>query len=533
MVFFEIFNYYSISLFLGGIIALISGLLPYLDNSKKPENKAWLLLNASSAIWSFGYLSMITSTSLQSGLYSNYVLHGAASFIPLFYFLFILHLTNQFKRRKKIFFFSSFVALFFFIINPSTIFIKTVTPKFIFNYAPEPGFMYIYFTAYFFLLVTYSIYLLYNTQLHTKREETVRLRFVLFSSLAGFIGGGGVFLLTYNLIAPHLLILFAFYPAIITYAMIKHHLLNIKVILTEFFISLLWLLLLFRIFFFDTLQDQLIGFFVFFASLILGISVIKSVVKEVKTREEIERLAVDLEKANEKLKELDKLKSEFVSIASHQLRSPLTALKGYTSLLMEGSYGKLPAAAKEAVENIFESADLMVGSVEDFLNVSRIEQGRMKYEMSEFDIVELTSSVFEEQKNVADEKGVKLSFNGNGKKINIKADIGKIKQVFTNLIDNSIKYTPKGSITISIMEGGNVIRFSVKDTGIGMSKEDIGKLFKRFERAKGANLVNVSGTGLGLYVAKEMVEAHKGKIWAESEGKGLGSTFIVELPLSK
>lgn len=535
MVFFTIFNYYSISLFLGGVIALISGLLPYLDNNKKPENKAWLFLNVSSAIWSFGYYFMITASNHQVGLVSNYVLHGAAVFIPLFYFLFILQLTQQFQKRKKIFYFASVISFSFFIINPLNIFIKDVIPKFIFNYVPEPGFMYIYFTAYFFLLVIFSIYILYKAQLNVEREKTIRLRFVLVSSLIGFTGGGSVFLLTYNLIPPYLLILFALYPIIITYAMIKHHLMNIKVILTEFFMSLLWLLLLFRIFLFETFQDQIIAFGVFLASLFFGIFVIKSVVREVETREEIERLAKDLQRANSQLKELDQRKSEFLSLASHQLRTPLTAIKGYSSMLLEGSFGEVSEKPRDAISRIFESSKHLVFVIQDFLTISRIEQNRLKYNFETTDLAEIVRTTIDEMRVASKDKGIKISLDLKLKNVPIHADTEKIKQVLGNLIDNAIKYTPKGAIKVSLSvdkEKSKAI-LSVSDSGVGMSQETIDKLFKKFSRADDASKINVSGSGLGLYVAKLMVEAHKGTIRAESDGDGKGSTFIVELPLDR
>ncbi len=317
-----------------------------------------------------------------------------------------------------------------------------------------------------------------------------------------------------------------------TYSILKHHLFDLKVIATELFIFSLWVIILTRVLTSLTLIDQFINIGVLLATIIIGALLIKSVKDEVQQRIKIERLADDLKKVNIRLKELDKLKSEFVSIASHQLRSPLTAIKGYASLLLEDSYGKIPLSAKEAIEKIFESTDLMVNSVEDFLNVSRIEQGKMKYDYSNFNIVELVKDVFDEQKNIADEKSIVLSFNSGNEKIIVKADLGKMKQVFTNLVDNAIKYTPKGSVVLSIHATNDIVRFVVKDTGVGLSKEDVNKLFTKFSRASDANRINVKGTGLGLYVAKQMILAHKGKIWVESEGKGLGSSFIVELPIN-
>ncbi|HEC32824.1 MAG TPA: HAMP domain-containing histidine kinase [Candidatus Kaiserbacteria bacterium] len=172
----------------------------------------------------------------------------------------------------------------------------------------------------------------------------------------------------------------------------------------------------------------------------------------------------------------------------------------------------------------------MTSSVEDFLNVSRIEQGRMKYDKTDFDMSKLAVDIVDELTPVAIKKNLKLSFKSDKEDSYIvNADLGKIKQVFSNLVDNSIKYTPKGSIVVSVSRNGEYVRFKVSDTGVGISKETLEKLFDKFVRARNAHNVNVTGSGLGLYVAKQMVKAHGGKIWAESEGEGKGSSFIVEL----
>ncbi|MFA6416140.1 MAG: HAMP domain-containing sensor histidine kinase [Candidatus Paceibacterota bacterium] len=266
--------------------------------------------------------------------------------------------------------------------------------------------------------------------------------------------------------------------------------------------------------------------------------------KEVSQREKIEKLAVDLERsntelevANEKLKELDKQKTEFVSIASHQLRSPLTAIKGYSSMLLEGSFGKITGKSREAVQVVFESSQKLVGVIEDFLNITRIELGKMKYEMTTIDMGHMVESVVNELKPNVMRRGLTMTFTGAEGPYNIFADAGKLNQVFLNVIDNAIKYTEKGSIAVAVarrQEGGkNLIRFTSTDTGVGMDQATIPKLFEKFVRATGAGAINITGTGLGLYVAKQIVEAHGGKIWAESAGKGKGSQFIVEMEEKK
>ena len=268
---------------------------------------------------------------------------------------------------------------------------------------------------------------------------------------------------------------------------------------------------------------------------IIGFILLRSVRKEIKQRTELEHLTQKLAHANEKLKELDKLKSEFVSIASHQLRSPLTAIRGYASLLTDGTYGKLPAKATEALERISESSKNMAYSIEDYLNVSRIESGNMKYNYSDFNLKDEAEKVTDDLRSQAIKQGLGLIFRTNLKSRGVvHADIGKTVQIIQNLINNSIKYTPKGSIKVLVRD--DVVKkrifIDIEDTGIGMNEKTLASIFGKFERASNANSVNTGGTGLGLFVAKMMAEAMGGGITAHSEGDGKGSRFTIELPLA-
>lgn len=253
-----------------------------------------------------------------------------------------------------------------------------------------------------------------------------------------------------------------------------------------------------------------------------------------KSKDEIEDLARGLEKANARLRELDKQKSEFVSVASHQLRSPLAAIRGYASMIVEGSYGKVEGKMAEPLNRIAESAKLMNESVEDFLSVSRIEGGNMKYEMADFSLAELAENVTNDLRPEGFKKGLLLLFKSNlTSKGTVHADKGKTQQILHNLINNALKYTPKGTITVHIRENlkEKKVYVDIIDTGIGMSEDTIDSLFSKFTRAKNANEVNIKGTGLGLFVAREMARAMQGEVSAHSMGEGQGSRFELVLPL--
>lgn len=372
-------------------------------------------------------------------------------------------------------------------------------------------------------------------------RDTIQKRQISYL-LVGYLIASSLAMVT-NLILPWLgyfainwlgQVLTAFMVVPVTYAIFKHRLFSSKVIATEILVISLWIFQLTQALLADTGAQQVINGILLVAVFAIGLLLIRSVNGEVRVREQLEILASDLEKANSRLKELDRQKTEFVSIASHQLRSPLTAIKGYSSLILEGSFGKIPKKALEAVEKIFSSSKYMAVSIEDFLNVSRIELGTIKYDIKEFDISKMVEEVVSQLQPAVVEKKLTLVFaNECGGGCTIKGDQGKLRQVLLNLVDNAMKYTPKGGITVTtkINQAGKSFRIEIKDTGVGIPPKVLPTLFAKFVRASNANEVNVMGTGLGLYVAKQFVEAHGGKVWAESEGQDKGATFIVEFPL--
>jgi len=252
--------------------------------------------------------------------------------------------------------------------------------------------------------------------------------------------------------------------------------------------------------------------------------------------EKVEIRTRELAEANERLREMDRMKSDFVSIASHQLRAPLTAIKGYSSMLVEGSYGKLQEKAYEAAGRILKSADNLVAIVEDFLNLTRIEQGKLSYEFVPLDIASLAREIYEGFRSHAEEKGLDIGFSIAREKgpLLVRADAGKLRQVISNLVDNALKYTPKGRVDIRFSHDkkNRTALLCISDTGIGIAPGDMPRLFERFSRGShdGGRRLYTEGTGLGLYVARQMIEAHRGRIWAESDGSGRGSKFCIELP---
>lgn len=238
-----------------------------------------------------------------------------------------------------------------------------------------------------------------------------------------------------------------------------------------------------------------------------------------------------LQEANERLQGLDKLKDEFVSIASHELKTPMAIIRNYLWMLENKSATLDDAKKKEYMHRTLVSTTRLINLVNDMLNVSRIESGRIEIKPDYFALPDLTHDVVTELNEKAKQLGIHLVV-GSTQLPNVYADKGRIQEVLINLIGNALKFTPKdGSITVSFVEKDSIVETSVTDTGTGIKQEDLGKLFKKFGRIKNTFTAQAEteGTGLGLYICQQYIELFGGKIWVTSE-IGKGSTFSFTLP---
>lgn len=529
------------------LLIIIAGITLFFSSSiyfhSKQENQftvVFALLVFNVTFWSMSMVAFRYFSDFVLSFTALKVLYVSPIFIPIIFLYFTLAFTKtKLKTSKKI-----ALKIVTVLISIIVIYLTGFTNLIVSNVEiPEIGEKIITFGNLYFIYIIHYL-LFFNTAFYILirkyfKEKKQLIKKQIINVLAGTSLSSATGMAT-NLILPWFgyfqfnwvgNFMTIFLVGFVLYAVVQYQLFKIKVIATEFITIGTWLLLLTGIFLVDSTQEKLYGTGLLALVVVLGIFSIRSVLREVQHSEQIEKLAKDLEHANVRLKELDQLKSEFVSIASHQLRSPITSIKGYTSLILEGSFGKVPDAIREALQKVFDSSSLMAKSVQDFLDVSRIEQGRMKYDCEVFDLKKILKVVTDEQTVVAKAKGLVLATKIDGAKdYPVNADLGKIKQVLTNIVDNSIKYTPKGSITITLSKTDNhKLLIEVTDTGVGIPPEVLPKLFAKFSRADNAHDVNISGTGLGLYVAKQMIEAHKGKIWATSEGVDKGSVFHIEL----
>ncbi len=199
--------------------------------------------------------------------------------------------------------------------------------------------------------------------------------------------------------------------------------------------------------------------------------------------------------------------------------------------MLEGSYGKLSAEIEDVLNKVYSANNHLVELVENLLSISRIESGRIQYQFAPGNIAEILHELSDAFSVIAKGRKLNLAFVYPETPVPpFLIDSQKIREVISNMIDNAIKYTQQGGVTVRLSSDGRIVRVAVSDTGVGIAPEDLSVLFQKFRRGKESGKVNVSGTGLGLYVGKSFAEAHGGRIFVESDGVGKGSTFILELP---
>lgn len=262
------------------------------------------------------------------------------------------------------------------------------------------------------------------------------------------------------------------------------------------------------------------------------IGLVSLAIYKAKIYEDLQKTTEDLREANDRLAQLDKAKSEFLSIASHQLYTPLTAIKGYLSMIEEGDYGKVGSKMQPIMDILYQSSERLIELIKNLLDVSRIESGRLELSLQSVDLAKMANEIVTELTPNARKKNLVLDFHQPGLEIpHVVADTQRIRQVVLNVIDNAIKYTNSGRIDVKVVKEGDTLVFSTQDTGKGVTAEDINRLFVKFTRVGGAEKYHTDGSGLGLYVARKIVREHHGDIWVDSPGLGRGSTFFVKLPI--
>lgn len=523
--------------------ATLLGLMVYLNNKKSSTNRLFLLLSIFIDLYIVvNYISLhppVDTPAVQ--LFWIRVVMLVCSFIgPTLFFL-----VHTFPREKITLRFRYVIGLFTLMTLSA---IASITPL-VFKAieypggkpvpVPGPGIP-IFFIDFIGLFIVSIITLILKYR-RASGEEKGKLLSFLVGVLVSF-SMMGIFTVTFVAILKTSAMVFLgpIFPVVlmgcVSYSIVKHRMFDVKVFSTQILISIISIVLFSKIFMAQSVTAQIVDMILFLLVAVIGIVLVRSVRREVEQREELAHLAKTLEKANLRLQELDRQKTEFLSIASHQLRTPLSIIKGYIELIEDGVYGKMPKKVESVLSDMDESNERLVKLVDEFLDISRIEQERTKFNFAKCDISETVESVLKELSQKAEGKGLKISEPTYPANHEVTMDEEKVRHVIFNFVDNALKYSDKGSVDVKVTteKGGFAVR--VQDQGFGFNKEDEANFFQKFYRGKNVVGTNVNGTGLGIYVCKKFIEAHGGNVWAHSPGLGKGSEFgfwIPSVPVEK
>jgi signal transduction histidine kinase len=251
-----------------------------------------------------------------------------------------------------------------------------------------------------------------------------------------------------------------------------------------------------------------------------------------KTNNELVHMNKIYSKVNRRLKEIDQMKTEFISVASHQMRTPLSATKWVLRMILDGDLGQLNTPQKELLAKGYQTNERMISLINDLLNVSRIEEGRFQYRFVHMPLEEVIDSVIQEMLETIKKKGIKFEYKKPKNSLpRVNIDPQKIRLVAQNLLDNAVKYTPVGGrVSVFLQEEKNQVVFGITDNGVGIPHIQRNRIFSKFFRADNVIRMQTDGSGLGLFIARSIIEMHHGSVWFESV-EGRGSTFFFSLPV--
>jgi len=508
--------------FLGAVI--------FIHGAKKKSDISYAILVVVLIFWTLAVLGIRLSHTFESSLFYLALSYVAGLGISISFWYFVETFIGRIVSNTKLILVLIPAVFIAFLGFASSKFIINIYNLDSLNKELVLGPYHLFFVAYFSLLMIYAFYRLYSV--YKNPPNNIIASGVVSVFIGTFITTaiGATFNIYYlvvgvsNYIAlgPVATIIMVIF---IAYAIMKYNLMSIKLISSEIFVITLLLTLAVRLTFSATPAEWVINSTSLGISLFVSVFLIRSVIKEVRQREQIEKLAGDLKKANEG-------QASLMHFMNHQVKGRLGNAKNIFAELLTDDYGEIPEFAKPLLKKGLEETKMGVDYVQNILKGASAENGTLPLDMKPIDFKTVVNAEALKQKENAEKKDLKFELNISDGDYGIMGDSVELGEAVRNLIDNSVNYTENGNVEVSLKNLGKSIQLSVKDTGVGLSEDDKIKLFKSGGRGAESVRVNVNSTGYGLVFVKGVIEAHKGRVWAESEGRGKGSTFTIELPKS-
>jgi signal transduction histidine kinase len=529
--------------------SILLGIASALEGGRKSLSVTFGLLAISAGLW-------IGFTVIRFYAFRNVVvMHGpqpldifsllsTMSATSIFYFFLLF--TNEFYHKKFVFKnpISIFATIMYAVVCvlifiPGQTYISQVVfnESGAFSYQPDfnVGWAYTYvFIPYLGFCFLWSLFRLLQVWRRTADPDRKRqARDVCIG--VGVSGGIGIAVASFRSLffVPEEFILATYFGVflfvlVLAYSIFRHNLLQVRIVATEFLVFVIWAFLIVHILVERSMEGFIMDGMIFIFVVIFGFLTIKNIRAEEGRTIEINAVSRQLIEANKQLEELDVTRSRFLSFATHQVKTPMTAIKGYASLI-NAHLRELPKEkVVEMVDRMKVATERTIHLVDSLLDAKRIEDGKMEYRFSAVNVVSIVSSVVEDLQLMARGQGLELTMEKEDDRILISADRDKFREVVQNLVENALKYTNKGWVRARIYRDGDDVLIAISDSGMGIEKEVLPKLFSEFARGGGGASV-IQGTGLGLYIARQIITDHHGTIWAESEGIGKGSTFFVRI----
>lgn len=520
-------NLYAASALVNALTSLVLGLLVLSADKRSMANRMFAAFAAAVAFWSYAYFSWQISDDPADALLWTHLLMAGAIFITPIYFHFSLIFLGE-EKKYRLLIGSGYVFLVIFsVLNwLGDSYIAGVHAIAGFPFWPVAGPLFLPFLLIWITYALLPIVFLVRALETPDQRRTSAIWYILAGTFIGYAGGCTNYFLWYGIpILPWGNISSSIYLALVAYAIMRYQLFNMKMIATELLVFSLWLFEFSRLLAAATMRDQLTEAGILALLLVIGVFLIRSVDREVEHRELIQKQAHELEIANAQ-------QISLLHFISHEVKGNLNKAQAVFASLIEGDYGPVSGDVRNISESALHEVKGGIAMVMDILDASNLKKGTMSFDRRRFDVRAAIGRIIDGARPMAQEKGLHLELvmppSG---ALEIEGDEAKLsKHVFRNLVENAIHYTLSGFVRVSLARIGDVVRFSVEDSGVGITPEDMAHLFTEGGKGKDSLKVNVNSTGYGLFIAKSVVDAHRGTIKAESAGAGKGSRFIVELP---